>query len=173
MEENNNQQPQYQQYQQYQVPQGQYQQPQYQQPQYQQPQYQYQQYQYQQYQQRPTTGASIASLILGILSILAPGLMIIVSVNSYIGLDLLRVIRISFVGIVSGIIAIILGAKERRSGLGKAGLVCGIIGTLAASISYMITECKVDVARAGATFDELNKLIKEFKEVRESGKGGT
>ena len=135
MEENNNQQPQYQQYQQYQVPQGQYQQPQYQQPQYQQPQYQqpqYQQpqYQYQQYQQRPTTGASIASLILGILSILAPGLMIIVSVNSYIGLDLLRVIRISFVGIVSGIIAIILGAKERRSGLGKAGLVCGIIGTV-------------------------------------------
>ena len=37
----------------------------------------------------------------------------------------------------------------------------------------MITERKVDVARAQTTFDELNILIKELKEVRDSGKSST
>ena len=75
-----------------------------------------------------------------------------------------------WITILSNVVAITVVFRQIG---GTFGIVCGIIGTLAASISYMITECKVDVASAGATFDELNKLIKEFKEVRESGKGGT
>ena len=75
-----------------------------------------------------------------------------------------------WITILSNVVAITVVFSQMG---GTFGIVCGIIGTLAASISYMITECKVDVARAGATFDELNKLIKEFKEVRESGKGST
>lgn len=89
---------------------------------------QYQQYQ-PQYQKMPTSGASIASLILGIISILASVLMILTSINSYMGLDVTRLVRTAFIGMVSGIIAIVLGARERKSGLGKAGLTCGIIGT--------------------------------------------
>lgn len=99
MEENNNQQPQYQQYQ---------------------PQYQ---------KKMPTSGASIASLILGIISILASVLMVLTLINLYMGLDVTRLVSTAFIGMVSGIIAIVLGARERKSGLGKAGLTCGIIGT--------------------------------------------
>ena len=75
-----------------------------------------------------------------------------------------------WITILSNVVAITV--VFRQTG-GTFGIVCGIIGTLAASISYMITECKVDVARAQATFDELNKLINEFKEVKRSGKGST
>lgn len=46
---------------------------------------------------------------------------------------------------------------------GTAGIVAGIIGTIAASISYMITECRVDVARAKATYEEVDALIKSLK----------
>ena len=72
-----------------------------------------------------------------------------------------------WITILSNVVAITVVFRQMG---GTFGIVCGIIGTLAASISYMITECKVDVARAQSTFDELNKLIKEFKEVRD-GKG--
>lgn len=89
---------------------------------------QYQQYQ-PQYQKMPTSGASIASLILGIISILASVLMILTLINLYMGLDVTRLVCTAFIGMVSGIIAIVLGARERKSGLGKAGLTCGIIGT--------------------------------------------
>lgn len=75
-----------------------------------------------------------------------------------------------WITILSNIVAITVVFRQIG---GTFGIVCGIIGTLAASISYMITECKVDVARAQTTFDELNKLIKEFKEVKNSGKGST
>lgn len=85
---------------------------------------------------KPTSGASIASLILGIISILASVLMILTSINLYMGLDVTRLVRTAYIGMfigmvigmVSGIIAIVLGARERKSGLGKAGLTCGIIG---------------------------------------------
>lgn len=73
-----------------------------------------------------------------------------------------------WITILSNIVAITVVFRQIG---GTFGIVCGIIGTLAASISYMITECKVDVARAQSTFDELNKLIKEFKEVKKDGKG--
>ncbi len=46
---------------------------------------------------------------------------------------------------------------------GTAGIVAGIIGTLAASISYMVAECKVDVARAAATYEEVRELVKDLK----------
>ncbi len=46
---------------------------------------------------------------------------------------------------------------------GTAGIVAGIIGTLAASISYMVAECKVDVARAAATYEEVKELVKALK----------
>lgn len=46
---------------------------------------------------------------------------------------------------------------------GTAGIVAGIIGTLAASISYMIAECKVDVARATTTYEEIKELINQLK----------
>ena len=75
-----------------------------------------------------------------------------------------------WITILSNIVAITVVFRQIG---GTFGIICGIIGTLAASISYMITECKVDVARAQTTFDELNKLIKEFKEVKNSGKGST
>ena len=72
-----------------------------------------------------------------------------------------------WITILSNVVAITVVFRQMG---GTFGIVCGIIGTLAASISYMITECKVDVARAQTTFDELNKLIKEFREVRNDGK---
>ena len=75
-----------------------------------------------------------------------------------------------WITILSNVVAITVVFRQMG---GTFGIVCGIIGTLAASISYMITECKVDVARAQSTFDELNKLIKEFKEVKSSGKSST
>ena len=75
-----------------------------------------------------------------------------------------------WITILSNIVAITVVFRQIG---GTFGIVCGIIGTLAASISYMITECRVDVARAQTTFDELNKLIKEFKEVKNDGKGST
>ena len=74
-----------------------------------------------------------------------------------------------WITILSNIVAITVVFRQMG---GTFGIVCGIIGTLAASISYMITECRVDVARAQATFDEVNKLIKELKEVHD-GKGST
>lgn len=46
---------------------------------------------------------------------------------------------------------------------GTAGIVAGIIGTLAASISYMIAECKVDVARAAATYEDVKELVDKLK----------
>ena len=47
---------------------------------------------------------------------------------------------------------------------GNIGIIAGIIGTVASSISYMITECTVDVARAKATYGEVTTLIKKLKE---------
>ncbi|WP_438496991.1 DUF4190 domain-containing protein [Paenibacillus sp. IHBB 3054] len=71
-----------------------------------------------------TNGKSIASLVLGILSIVAP-----------------------YIGLVFGIIAIILSAislKEIRTryeegrGLAIAGLVCGIVGTIIYTILILL-----------------------------------
>lgn len=50
---------------------------------------------------------------------------------------------------------------------GTAGIVAGIIGTLAASISYMITECRVDVARAVTTYEEIKMEIEKLKKQKE------
>ena len=44
-----------------------------------------------------------------------------------------------------------------------SGIISGIIGTVASSVCYMIAECKVDVARANATYLEVSKLIQELK----------
>ena len=41
---------------------------------------------------------------------------------------------------------------------------CSFLYAVASSISYMITECTVDVARAKATYDEVTSLIKKLKE---------
>ena len=51
---------------------------------------------------------------------------------------------------------------------GNIGIVAGIIGTVASSISYMITECSVDVARAKSTYSEIASLIKKLKEEGEA-----
>ena len=51
---------------------------------------------------------------------------------------------------------------------GNIGVIAGIIGTIAASISYMITECRVDTARAYSTYKEVSEMLKEWKE----GKNG-
>ena len=75
-----------------------------------------------------------------------------------------------WIAVLSNIISITVVFKEIG---GRFGIVCGIIGTIAASISYMITECKVDVARTKTTFEELSKLIKELKGVKENGKSST
>lgn len=75
-----------------------------------------------------------------------------------------------WIAVLSNIVSITVVFKEIG---GKFGIVCGIIGTIAASISYMITECRVDVARTKTTFEEISKLLKELKEVKESGKGST
>lgn len=50
---------------------------------------------------------------------------------------------------------------------GTAGTVAGIIGTLAASISYMITECRVDVARAVTTYEEIKMDLEKLKSKKE------
>lgn len=42
---------------------------------------------------------------------------------------------------------------------GNIGVVAGIIGTIASSVCYMIAECRVDVARASTTIDEVKELI--------------
>ena len=55
-----------------------------------------------------------------------------------------------WITILSNVVAITVVFRQIG---GTFGIVCGIIGTLAASISYMITECKVDVARAQTTLD--------------------
>lgn len=54
---------------------------------------------------------------------------------------------------------------------GVVGIVAGIIGTIAASISYMIAECKVDVARATSTYEEINKLLMEYKKLKDEKEG--
>ena len=46
---------------------------------------------------------------------------------------------------------------------GTAGIVFGIIGTILSSISYMITECTVDVARTKADYEEVKKLVESLK----------
>lgn len=129
MEENNNQQPQYQQYQQYQVPQGQYQP--YQQPQYQVPQPNYQP-QYQPQYNQPASTASIFALILGIASIAIPVVTFVTQIFfSYSGVGVTKIVSAAFWGLVSGIIATVLGATEKKktnNKLAKAGLICGIIG---------------------------------------------
>lgn len=50
---------------------------------------------------------------------------------------------------------------------GTAGTVAGIIGTLSASISYMITECRVDVARAVTTYEEIKMDLEKLKSKKE------
>ena len=104
MDENNYQQPQYQQ-------------PQYQQPQYQQPQYQ-QQYQYQ--YQRGTSARAAISLVLGIISV-------VLSLITYNGWSSGSVATV----LTCGVLAMFLGYGEARflkSGVAKAGFICGIIG---------------------------------------------
>ena len=124
MEENNNQQ-QYQ-YQQYQAPQ----QPQYQVPQ---PNYQPQyQPQYQQQYKQPASTASVFALILGIASIAIPVVTFVTQIFfSYSGVGVTKIVSAAFWGLVSGIIATVLGATEKKKAnnkLAKAGLICGIIG---------------------------------------------
>ncbi len=102
------------------VAQPQYQQPQYQQPQYQQPQYQQPQYQQPMYQQPmkpvvPGKGLGIASMVLGILSLV--------------------LFCIWYIAIPCGIIGAVLGgvalskakAVNMKNGLAVAGLVCSCI----------------------------------------------
>lgn len=65
-----------------------------------------------------------------------------------------------WIAVLSNIVSITVVFTELG---GTAGIVAGIIGTIAASISYMITECRVDVARAKATYEEVDALIKNLK----------
>ncbi len=65
-----------------------------------------------------------------------------------------------WIAVLSNIVSITVVFTELG---GTAGIVAGIIGTIAASISYMITECRVDVARAKATYEEVDALIKSLK----------
>lgn len=46
---------------------------------------------------------------------------------------------------------------------GTIGTIAGIIGTIATSISYMITECRVDIARAQVIYEEVSELIRSLK----------
>jgi len=46
---------------------------------------------------------------------------------------------------------------------GTVGIVCGMVGIIAASISYMIAECTVDVAKAKHSYDDILKIIQELK----------
>ena len=46
---------------------------------------------------------------------------------------------------------------------GTAGTVAGIIGVVVASVAYMITECKVDMARVNSNYDELIKIDQNLK----------
>lgn len=65
-----------------------------------------------------------------------------------------------WIAVLSDIVSIIVVFTEIG---GTIGTIAGITGTLAASISYMITECRVDVARAKVTYDEVIELIKSLK----------
>ena len=51
---------------------------------------------------------------------------------------------------------------------GTTGTIAGIIGTIASSVFYMITECKVDVARAKTTYDEVLEQVKDLRKGGES-----
>ncbi len=65
-----------------------------------------------------------------------------------------------WVALLTNIISITVVFKQYG---GTVGIISGIIGTVASSVCYMIAECKVDVARANATYLEVSKLIQELK----------
>lgn len=50
---------------------------------------------------------------------------------------------------------------------GTIGTIAGIIGVVASSISYMISECTVDVARTKADYEQVKQLINELKEKKD------
>lgn len=54
-----------------------------------------------------------------------------------------------WIAVLSNIVSITVVFTEIG---GNIGTIAGIIGTIAASISYMITECRVDIARAQVTY---------------------
>lgn len=65
-----------------------------------------------------------------------------------------------WVALLTNIVSITVVFKQYG---GTVGIISGIIGTVASSVCYMIAECKVDVARANATYLEVSKLIQELK----------
>lgn len=65
-----------------------------------------------------------------------------------------------WIALLTNIISITVVFKQYG---GTVGIISGIIGTVASSVCYMIAECKVDVARANATYLEVSKLIQELK----------
>lgn len=72
-----------------------------------------------------------------------------------------------WIAVLSNIISITVIFRQIG---GNIGIVAGIIGTVCASISYMITECKVDIARAQVTYEEVTSLISELKSKKEAKK---
>ena len=69
-----------------------------------------------------------------------------------------------WIAILSNIISITVIFTEFG---GTIGTVAGIIGVVASSISYMISECTVDVARTKANYEQIKQLINELKENKE------
>ena len=65
-----------------------------------------------------------------------------------------------WIAVLSNIVSITVVFKQIG---GNIGVIAGIIGTIAASISYMITECRVDTARAFSTYQEVRQMIQEWK----------
>ncbi len=65
-----------------------------------------------------------------------------------------------WIAVLSNIISITVVFRQIG---GNIGIIAGIIGTVCASVSYMITECKVDIARAQVTYEEVTSLISELK----------
>lgn len=95
-----------------------------------------------------TNGKSIASLVLGILSIVTP-----------------------FIGLVFGIIAIILSAislreirfsDEQGRGLSIAGLICGIVGTLIYAILIFLFILTIFIFNELNVVNTMNSITNSF-----------
>ena len=69
-----------------------------------------------------------------------------------------------WIAVLSNIISITVIFTEFG---GTIGTIAGIIGVVASSISYMISECIVDVARTKADYEQIKQLINELKEKKE------
>lgn len=65
-----------------------------------------------------------------------------------------------WMAVLTNIISLTVVFKEVG---GTAGTVVAIIGIIASSIFYMLTECKIDVARTKSAYEEISKLSKDLE----------